>query len=306
MRPTYVPVPLGAIMRSIDFIYRFDPSNPNIKPPPADANAARRMLEEGNLLFSRWVDTCRRDDSSSQENAFIAHYHPQDLGMPTATGEAAAQAPFAVLLGCSDARVPAEIIFGQARNNLFVVRLAGNILTDGAMGSIEYALQHLSTSVRLVVVLGHTRCGAVSAAVDTYLDPWSYLANTTHSIRSIVNRILVPVRKAAKALESIWGAEAAQIPGYREALIETAVFVNTAQTAFNLHEETEQGDYGDIQVVYGVFDLVTHRVWTLPSDPKATIAGHISLAVAPTTLAEFEELALRAALRMTRKVQQKG
>jgi carbonic anhydrase len=288
-------------MKSIDFIYRFDPTNPNIKPPPADANAARRLLEEGNLLFSRWVDSCGREGASQSDTSFIAYYHPQDLGLPTAAGEAAAQAPFAVLLGCSDARVPAEIIFGQARNNLFVVRLAGNILTEGGMGSIEYAIQHLSKSVRLVVVLGHTRCGAVSAAVDTYLNPWSYLANMTHAIRSIVNLILVPVRKSANALESVWGSEAAQMPGYREALIETTVFVNTAQTAYNLHQEIEQGDYGDVQVVYGVFDLVTHRVWTLPADPKESVSGQIRLAVAPTSLEEFEELALRAAMRMARK-----
>lgn len=286
-------------MKSIDFIYRFDPTSPHLKPPPADAAAAQRVLEEGNLLFSRWVDSCKVETPSAEQTTFISYYHPQDLGLPTPTGEAAPQAPFAVLLGCADARVPAEIIFGQARNNLFVVRLAGNILTDGCIGSIEYALQHLSKSVRLVAVLGHTRCGAVSAAVDTYLEPWSYLANTTHGIRSIVNLILVPVRKAANALEHVWGPDAARVPGYREALIETTVYVSTAQTAFSLRQELK--GYADVKVVYAVFDLVTHRIWTLPDDPKVSASGHVRLAEAPETLAEFEELAVRVALRMAKK-----
>lgn len=288
-------------MNSIDFIYRFDPNSPNLKPPPADADAARQVLEDGNFLFSRWIDSCKGDRPSA-ETTFVSHYHPQDLGLPTATGEAAPQAPFAVLLGCADARVPAELIFGQARNNLFVVRLAGNILTDGGMGSIEYALQHLSKSVRLVVVLGHTGCGAVSAAVDTYLDPWAYLANTTHAIRSIVNQILVPVRKSANALDHIWGAGATSMPSYRETLIETAVYISTAQTAFSLRQEVGAGAYQGVKVVYGVFDLVTHRIWTLPTDSKENTSGNVRLAEAPATLGEFEELALRAALRMTKKV----
>ncbi len=288
-------------MKPIDFIYRFDPTSPHLKPPPADAAEARRALEEGNLLFSRWVDSCQCEGPAVEQTSFIAHYHPQDLGLPTPQGEAAPQAPFAILLGCSDARVPAEIIFGQARNNLFVVRLAGNVLTDGCMGSIEYALHHLSKSVRLVVVLGHTRCGAVSAAVSAYLDPWSYLANTTHTIRSIVNQILVPVRKSANALEHIGGPEVARSPGYRDALIETSVFVSTAQTAYSLRQEIDQAQDGSVQVVYGVFDLVTHRIWTLPTDPKETASAHVRLAQAPRTLEEFEELALRVAMRMARK-----
>ncbi len=74
------------------------------------------------------------------------------------------QAPFAVIVGCSDSRVPPEIIFDQGIGDLFVVRTAGNILDSIGMGSIEYAVQHLG--VRLVVVMGHSRCGAVGAAIE--------------------------------------------------------------------------------------------------------------------------------------------
>jgi carbonic anhydrase len=74
------------------------------------------------------------------------------------------QHPFAVIVGCSDSRVPPEIIFDQGLGDLFVVRLAGHVLNDEALGSIEYAVEHLGT--RLVMVLGHDKCGAVTAVVQ--------------------------------------------------------------------------------------------------------------------------------------------
>lgn len=77
---------------------------------------------------------------------------------------AKAQHPFAAVVCCSDSRVPPEILFDQGLGDLFVVRLAGNIVDDDALGSIEYAVEHLG--VRFVLVLGHERCGAVTAAVE--------------------------------------------------------------------------------------------------------------------------------------------
>jgi len=76
---------------------------------------------------------------------------------------AAAQRPWAVIISCSDSRVPPELIFDCGLGDLFVIRLAGNILDDAVLGSIEYAVEHLA--VKLVMVLGHSRCGAVTAAV---------------------------------------------------------------------------------------------------------------------------------------------
>ncbi len=75
------------------------------------------------------------------------------------------QQPFAVVLGCADSRTPPEVIFDQGLGDLFVVRVAGNVLNDETLGSIEYAVEHLG--VRLIVVLGHQRCGAVTAACET-------------------------------------------------------------------------------------------------------------------------------------------
>lgn len=73
------------------------------------------------------------------------------------------QNPFAVILGCSDSRIPPEIIFDQGFGDLFVIRVAGNIIDDNILGSVEYAVEHLG--VQLVMVLGHEKCGAVSATV---------------------------------------------------------------------------------------------------------------------------------------------
>lgn len=74
------------------------------------------------------------------------------------------QHPFAVVLGCSDSRVPAELVFDQGPGDLFVIRVAGNIAAHSQMGSVEYAARYLGT--RLIVVLGHSWCGAVQAAFD--------------------------------------------------------------------------------------------------------------------------------------------
>jgi carbonic anhydrase len=290
-------------MNPIDLIFRFDPAQPMPKGPPADADAARRLLEEGNRRYARWTDSCLQAHEKNQDiPSLITPCSLADLGLPTAEGLAAKQAPFAVLFGCSDARVPAEILFGQLRNNLFVVRVAGNVLSDECLGSIEYAVHNLAESIRIIVVLGHTGCGAVAATVDTYLKPWDYLAKVpSPALRSIVDRLFVPVRKAANALENIWGPDAAQRPGYRDALHETAVAVNALQSAYHLRQELEREGKKEIKVVYGIFDLVTHRVWTAPrANSRATLREAI-LADAPATLAKFEELAGRIAARAARR-----
>src|SRR5262252_9569528 len=74
------------------------------------------------------------------------------------------QHPFAVILGCADSRVSPELLFDEGLGDLFVIRVAGNIVDDAVLGSIEYAVEHLDT--KLIVVLGHEKCGAVSAAVE--------------------------------------------------------------------------------------------------------------------------------------------
>lgn len=111
-----------------------------------DGDIAMQKLVEGNL---RYV-----------EGKTI---HPNQDG-PRRDALAKGQSPFAVIIGCSDSRVPPEVIFDQGLGDLFVIRLAGNIVDDFAIGSIEYAAEHLGTP--LIIVLGHESCGAVSAAVS--------------------------------------------------------------------------------------------------------------------------------------------
>src|SRR5438034_6421580 len=115
------------------------------------ADAALAKLKEGNLRFA-----------SSEVSQ----------GKPTAAKRAEtaqAQHPFAIVLGCADSRTAPEIVFDQDIGDLFVVRTAGNLVDEHALGSIEYAVDHLG--VRLIVVLGHTRCGAVTAALASHTAP---------------------------------------------------------------------------------------------------------------------------------------
>ena len=97
---------------------------------------------------------------------------------------AAGQEPFAIILGCSDSRVPAEIVFDQGLGDLFVIRVAGNIVASSQVGSVEFAAARFGT--RLVVVLGHSQCGAVLATLEELQQPTK---NQSRNLRSIVDRV---------------------------------------------------------------------------------------------------------------------
>ena len=97
---------------------------------------------------------------------------------------AAAQNPFAIILGCSDSRVPAEIVFDQGLGDLFVIRVAGNIIAPSLVGSVEFAAARFGTP--LVVVLGHTQCGAIAATVEELTQPGG---PQSPNLLSIVNRV---------------------------------------------------------------------------------------------------------------------
>ncbi|HTC31166.1 MAG TPA: carbonic anhydrase [Candidatus Acidoferrum sp.] len=112
---------------------------------PADPAAALARLLDGNLRFA-----AGRPEAAAASADRIALAH--------------AQRPFAAILGCSDSRVPVETVFDQGPGELFVIRLAGNIVTTEGLGSIEYAVEVLGSS--LVAVLGHSNCGAVRAAMS--------------------------------------------------------------------------------------------------------------------------------------------
>src|SRR5215208_2673280 len=124
---------------------------------------------------------------------------------------AAGQEPFAIILGCSASRVPAEIVFDQGLGDLFVIRVAGNIVASSQIGSIEFAAEKFGTP--LVVVLGHSLCGAVTATVEQLMRPRE---NQSRNLRSIVDRI-------RRSVEPLLATELRHDP---EALVRQAVRAN--------------------------------------------------------------------------------
>ena len=131
------------------------------------AREALQRLREGNQRFAS--DRPSRDPLANR----------------TRRNELASdQEPFAIILGCSDSRVPAEIVFDQGLGDLFVIRVAGNIVAPSQIGSVEFAVERFGT--RLVVVLGHTRCGAVLATIEELRRPTE---NQSRNLRSIVDRV---------------------------------------------------------------------------------------------------------------------
>jgi carbonic anhydrase len=131
---------------------------------------ALRRLREGNERFSA-------------DPNFVDDHLEGDVRRPELTG---CQEPFAAVLGCSDSRVPVEEVFGQGPGQLFVVRVAGNVVTPTQLGSLEFAVVELG--VRLIVVLGHSGCGAVAATLDRVSSGGSSRPPIPH-FESIIERI---------------------------------------------------------------------------------------------------------------------
>jgi carbonic anhydrase len=130
------------------------------------------------------------------------------------------QHPFAIVLGCSDSRVPAEIVFDQGLGDLFVIRVAGNIVAPSGIGSVEFAAERFGA--RLVLVLGHSRCGAVQATIESVLDP--HAEPPSENLHSIVRRI-------RPAVESLLGTD---LRNDRTALHQEAVRANVRASVAQL------------------------------------------------------------------------
>ena len=182
------------------------------------ADAALAKLKEGNLRFassevSQSKPTAARRAETAQE-----------------------QHPFAIILGCADSRTAPELIFDQNLGDLFVIRTAGNLVDDHALGSIEYAVAHLGA--RLVVVLGHQRCGAVKAALESDHAPGH--------IESLV-RDIQPAVKAAKGK-----------PGDT---LSATVTENARQVAAQIKAKAALGDLAkEVRIVSAVYDLDTGKI----------------------------------------------
>lgn len=196
------------------------------------ATEALRRLQEGNRRFV--------EGRSRQERRF---------GKPDSENYLDRQEPLAIILGCSDARVPAEIVFDQGLGDLFVIRVAGNIVAPSQLESIEFAASRFGT--RLVVVLGHSHCGAVMATIDELERPPE---ERSRSLRSIVDR----VRPAVEPLVT------SGVRGGRDALVAQAVQANIRASVAQLCRGSEGMQElireGGLRVVGAEYSLETGAV----------------------------------------------
>src|SRR3989449_1564643 len=171
------------------------------------ASEALERLREGNRRFVSDVRGSAALDTQARRNELAEN-----------------QEPFAIILGCSDSRVPAEIVFDQGLGDLFVIRVAGNIVASSQIGSVEFAAERFGTP--LVVVLGHTRCGAIVATLEEFMRPRE---KQSRNLRSIVDRMR----------PSVEGLLATELRHDSEALVQHAVRANIRASANQVRHGSE-------------------------------------------------------------------
>ena len=213
-------IALASLIGMNQFAQAADPAHPD-QPSVAPSEAISK-LKEGNGRYTSG--------------------NPQHPGQTTErrTELAKTQHPFAGIVSCSDSRVPPEIIFDQGLGDLFIVRVAGNVINDEGLGSIEYTVDHLGT--RLILVLGHQRCGAVDAARETI----AAKGKAPGHIQSLVTAIKPAVEATAKDD------------------LETTIKTNVKNVVQALRSSTPilkaKVDSGEIQVIGGYYSLDTGAV----------------------------------------------
>jgi len=196
-----------------------------------DAVSALTRLQEGNMRFVKGLRSVE---------TMMTHVKREEL--------TEGQEPFAVILGCSDSRVPAEIVFDQGLGDLFVIRVAGNVVAPSQIGSVEFAVSQFKT--RLVIVLGHSQCGAICATVEQLKRPNN---EQSQNIKAIVDRIR-PSVEPFKATE-LWNDE--------EALVEQSVRANVRASVNQLKHGSmllESLSDDDLLIVGAEYSLETGEV----------------------------------------------
>jgi len=206
----------------------------NHLPRPETAEQALEMLKQGN---ARFVENVQNPQSTLLASNALTHVHE----------------PFAIILGCSDARVPAEIVFDQGLGDLFVIRVAGNVVAPSQIGSVEFAAEKFGT--KLVVVLGHSHCGAVTACVETLINPDQQFSP---NLRSIVDRI----RPSVYNLHEIYTANGQDIDA--QELINRGIKANVRMSVTQLKHGSrileDAVNNGSLIIVGAVYDLDTGKV----------------------------------------------
>jgi carbonic anhydrase len=202
---------------------------------------ALKRLRDGN---ARFVANVRDADT------YVSHTRRAEL--------ASGQAPFATILGCSDSRVPAEIVFDQGLGDLVVIRVAGNIVAPSQIGSVEFAAVKFDT--RLVVVLGHSQCGAILSTIDELRRPDE---NQSRNLRAIVDRVR----------PSVEGLIDGPLANNEPELVRQAVRANIRSSADHLRHGSELLeqliDHKGLLVVGAEYSLETGVVDFFHGIPKA-------------------------------------
>jgi carbonic anhydrase len=249
MRRTYLTFWLITIslLGAIQFAKAADPSNPDY--PIVSPTDAITRLKQGNGRFT--AGTMQHPHESSSDRSYMATNSYENAGTISLgmTPEQAAkrraelaksQHPFAIILSCSDSRVPPEIVFDEGLGDLFIVRVAGNVLNDEGLGSIEYGVDVLGA--RLIVVLGHQSCGAVDAAMKTI----AANGKAPGHIQSLVTAIKPVVNSTPKGD------------------LDTMIKANVKHVVDALRSSTPilkaKVDSGDVQVIGGYYTLDTGAV----------------------------------------------
>lgn len=253
----------AALLLPVALTAPISPASPPSEPAAQAAPVARvdlidhamRLLMEGNQRFV--------DGRSNHPNT--------DVFRIADTGERG-QHPFAAIVTCADSRVPTERLFDRGVGDLFVVRVAGNISDPNQTGSIEYACEHLDT--RLVVVMGHTHCGAVKAAVEG--------ADGGPNIRSLLENI-VPAVQATRAKHPQLTGEALYAAVVRENVWESIEDMLKGSSIMR-----EKVLRGEVRIVGAVYDVETGRVDWMGSHPAQSglllePAAPVTAAAEPTT-----------------------
>lgn len=196
------------------------------------ASEALKRLQEGNQRFVAGVRSIDTLGKQMQRADFLQ-----------------GQAPIAIILGCSDSRVPAEIVFDQGLGDLFVIRVAGNIVAPSQVGSVEFAVELFNTP--LVVVLGHSLCGAVMATLDDLEHPSEARSS---NVLSIVNRIRPTVKP-------LFDTELRNNP---EQLLKTAIRANILAATNHLRHGSQMLEQfiqkGELTIVGAEYSLETGEV----------------------------------------------
>ncbi len=206
---------------------------------PTTGAEALEILKQGNI---RYVDSLTSTDPCMQKRPELV----------------SVQNPLAIILGCSDARVPVEIVFDQGLGELFVIRVAGNVVAPSQIGSVEFAADKFDT--KLVVVLGHSHCGAVTACVDALINPEQ---NYSPNLQSIVDRI----RPSVYNLHELATANGQDVDA--DELIERSIRANVrtsvSQLKYGSRILEDLSGSGQLLIVGAEYDLKTGKVFFLDS-----------------------------------------